>query len=518
MKKIQVLGIVMVVAWQSIAGARTPAGGTGGRDSLGNCFDIVFQEQTNRLFVAGSAAGIHMFDVKNGQFAFVTTVADGGYYRRLALEGNTVYAADSRRGFVVLDITGKDPVCTWKQENVQGMGLSVRESHAYLAAGPEGLYIFDLSTPNTPKRVGLCKTNGVARDVWVSGQYAYVADEQQGLTVVDVASPSRARKIALAAWNTEKPLPEAVYGDGNRIYVAAGKDGLVIMDISTPRQPKLIGRYTSPEGGYAKGVAVQDDLAYLANANGANPQENGLLVLDTRDPQAVKPRSRCAFAGNVAGVCLAGHYVFIANTFSGIRCIDVTDPNRLRLAGSFGPTGESEKAEAKQVAFLDTEVSPHERQLVDYFVKTKGEVLQGRKFHDLSTPVNAFLTLLSAYQNQDPNAVAQVMPLAKQFPKLASPETGAKFLGGWGKPTVFRVEVDNKPPQESDLAAIYTSIASGSKMDQIVKFAYVQGAWRLVGGAGGANTSDALRNWRPEARQVEVMTRDILQKEAQGRR
>jgi len=515
MKRLQVLGIVMVVAWQSASAASASAGGTGGTKALGNCFDIVFQEPTNRLFVAGSAAGVHVFDVKDGKLAFVTTVADGGYYRRLVLEGNRVYAADSRRGLVVLDIAGKDPVCAWKQQNVQGMGLSVQENHLYLAAGAEGLYVFDLSMPNSPKRVGLCRTNGVARDVWVGGRYAYVADEQQGLTVVDVASPSRARKIALATWNTEKPLPEAVRGEGNRVYVAAGKDGLVIIDISDARQPKLIGRYKSPEGGFVKGLAVKDGLVYLANANGDSQPANGLVILDARDPQAVKLKSRYAFAGKVEGVCLAGHYVFIANALSGIRSVDVRDPDHLKLVDSFGPTEEPEKAETKQVAFLDTEISPQERQIIDYFVKTKAEVLQGRKFHDLSTPVNAFLTLLSAYQNQDANAVTQVMPLAKLFPKVASPEIGAKFLGGWGKATAFRAEVDDKSPRESDLGAIYTGTASEQKMDQIVMFAHVQGAWRFVGSAGGTS---AVRNWRPGAKQNEAATRDILQKEAKESR
>lgn len=507
MRKSQMLGMVLVIAWQSVAVTMASAGQTDARKSMGNCFDIVFHKATDRLFVAGSAAGIHAFNVKNGELHFSATMVDGGYYRRLALAGDRVCVADSRRGLVVLNIAREDPICVWKQQDVQGMGLSAQDNRVYLAAGPEGLYVFDLSKPDSPRQMGRCKTNGVARDVWANGKYAYVLDDQQGLTVVDVTRASRPRKSNLVTWGTEKPRPEVIRGEGNRLYIAAGSDGLVILDIGTPRKPTLISRYTPLQGGSIKGLAVENGVVCLAINNGDDQNENGLAVLDVRDPRSPKLTGRCPFPGDVQGLCLVDSRVFVANAVSGIRSVDISDPNHPTLVDSFGPARESEPAETKQVAFYETEITPPERELIAHLVKTLGEVLQGREFRDLSTPVNAFLTLLSAYQRQDPDTLVQVLPVARQNPRLASAKTGAQLLGGLGKATAFRVEVDDNPPQESDLAAIYASTTPDQKIDQVLMFGYIDGAWRFLGGA-----SNILKNWRPTAKQVEAITREILQK------
>jgi hypothetical protein len=500
----RIFTVAIVMAVLSLVAASSSAADKGPNKPVGNCSDVAFHEKSNRLFVAAGAAGLHLLEVKDGKMSLVTTVSDGGAPRKLALLGDRLYAADVKRGLVVLDLAGKDPVCTWKQEKGQGMGISVQDHYAYLAAGAEGLQVFDLSAADAPKLTGQCKTGGEARDVWINGKYAYVADEQ-GLAVVDVSVPSRPQRVSLVAWDPEKSAAQTVRGEGRLAYVAAGRQGLVTVDVENPLRPTVVSRYKSHPSGFAKGLCVREGLVYLANANGDSPEDSGLIVLDTHDPKSPKLKGRCAFAGNVEGVCPAGHYLFIANTLSGIRSVDIRDPNHLKLVDSFGST--------EQTVFVETQISPREREIIEYLRKTKQEVLQGRKFNDLSTPVHTLLTLLSAYQNRDLNALTRVSPLAKkeEYAIMLSPELGAKFLAIMGKATVFRVDVEDRPPQESDLAAIFFTISPDQKTNQILKFGYVQGAWRFLGSAGGAWVLQ--QDWRPGAKPAEEATRNILQEE-----
>ncbi len=307
---------------------------------MGYCFDAAFHEKTGRLFVAAGDVGTHVLAVTDGKLSFVATVADGGYHRNLKVSGDRLYLADAERGLAVFDITAQVPICTWRQQDAHGMGLDVRGNRVYLAAGGDGLCIFDISTPDSPKRIGACKTNADAWDVWINERYAYVAELQKGLTVVDVSQPDQPRKVSCVTWEEQEPMAEIVRGEGPIVCVAAGKHGLVVVDVGDPEKPKVVSRYKSGQEGFGEGLCIRDGLIYLANGNENNRDENGLIIVDARNPQALRVRGKCLFTDWVEGVCLAGHQAFVANTRAGVRAIDVSDPNHPSLTDSFGRTPE----------------------------------------------------------------------------------------------------------------------------------------------------------------------------------
>jgi len=507
MERFKSINIVIAIALGYVVVANALAGDKGRNKVMGYCFDAAFHEKTNRLFVAGGVIGTHIFEVTDGKLNFVTTVFDGGYHRNLKISGDRVYLADGYRGLLVFDITKKVPVTTWKQQNVSGMGIYVHDNHAYLAAGAEGLHIFDISTPDSPELVGKCKTNDNAWDVWVDGKYAYVADLRKGVTVLDVSVQSQPQKVSLATWDESDSMAEIIRGEGKFAYVAAGRHGLVVIDVSNALNPKVVSQYKSDPNGFAEGLCVRNGLVYLSNGNSKNKDENGLIIIDAHDPNSLRVKSKCTFGGWVEGVCLAGDHVFITNTQSGVRSIDVSDPNNPRLVDSFGPIEEE-----KQVVidtFLETEKSQSERQIIDYVEKTKSEILQGRRFNDLSTAANAFLTLISAYYHQDQSALEQTLPLVKHkklFKELSSPEQRSRMLDFARKSILCRIQVGNKLSKESDLCAIYTSTSPDKKMDQVWIVGYVEGAWRFF-----QRESDIdINKWMPIAKWVEAMTRNIL--------
>jgi hypothetical protein len=506
-ERFRIINVVIVIAlWHTIT-INVFAVDKGRNKMMGYCFDAAFHEKTNRLFVAGGAKGTHIFEVMEGRLNFVTTVYDGDYHRNLKISGDRAYVADARIGLLVMDITKKAPIITWKQENVSGMGIYIYGKYAYLAAGKEGLHIFDISTPDSPKLIGRCRTNADAWDVWVSGNYAYVADLQKGITLIDVSRPSKPHKFSLVTWDKKKPMAEIVRGEGETIYVAAGKHGLVVIDVSNPQAPKVVSQYKSDPNSFGEGLCVKNGLVYLSNGNNNNKNENGLFIIDASNPNLLKVKGKCTFNGWVEGVCLAGDLVFVANTQSGIRSVNVSDPNQLRLVDSYGPIEEEKQTVSD--TFFETEVGKQESELIAYFEKTKRQILEGHKFNDLSTALNAFLTLISAYQHEDQNTLEQAFPLVKhqQFKRLLSAEMRSKMLDFVKKSIVCRIPVGNKSLEESDLCAIYTSDSSDEEINQAWSFCYVDGAWRFTG-----STSE-IRNWTPQARKVEALIRSVLDQE-----
>jgi len=157
--------------------------------------------------------------------------------------------------------------------------------------------------------------------------------------------------------------------------------------------------------------------------------------------------------------------------------------------------------------FLETEMSKEEAQAIARFEKTKSQILEGRKFSDLSTAANAFLTLISAYYHQDQNTIEQIFPLVKQRKKLSSPEQRSKLLDGIRRSIICRIPVGNKSPKESDLCAIYTSDSPDKAINQACLFGYVGGAWRFVG-----STSE-IDSWLQTAGFGAEMTGRVLRQE-----
>jgi len=321
---------------------------------VGYCFDLATDSSGHRLLVAAGTAGLHLFDVEDGALEYLCTYYDGGYYRNLDMWNDRVYVADSKRGLVVVDVSGQAPATTWVQESGEAMGIHVDGATAYVAAFGDGLAVFDLSERDAPVLLDRAPTGGYAWDVWVNDGFAYVADFQEGLVVFDVTSPAEPRQVSSITWTDGHPTAEILRGEGDTVYVAASSHGLIVVNVSDPHSPLVTSSYRPLRIGYAEGVAVKDGLVYLAmrsriklgfgdDAPVVPTSGNGLHILDTKRRGSPALVGRLPFVGHVEGVHVADGYAYVANAFRGVRSIDVRDPDGPVLADTFAelppPTG-----------------------------------------------------------------------------------------------------------------------------------------------------------------------------------
>jgi hypothetical protein len=317
------------------------------RKTVGYCFDVATDRSGDRLLVTAGERGLHVFDSELGELRYVTTSYDDGYYRNLKVWQERAYVVDSRRGLVVLELGGERPVTTWVQSRGGAAGLHVEGSTAFVAAYEDGLQLFDLSDPDSPVLIGSTATAGSAWDVWAHDGFAYVADFNAGLTVVDVSPPAEPRVVTTVTWAKRYQSAEIVRGEGSFVYVAAADHGLVILDVSDPHHSVVTSRHRPIRIGAAEGLAVNDGLVYLAvgsqielkvgqsDLEFATTKENGLHVIDATDPLRPVLLGKISFLGWVEGVHLAGDTAYVANAFTGVRAIDISDPSGPILVDSW---------------------------------------------------------------------------------------------------------------------------------------------------------------------------------------
>ena len=184
--------------------------------------------------------------------------------------------------------------------------------------------------------VDLARPRGFA----VRGNLVAVASYLDGLRLLDLGNPADPQVVG------ELALPGYAYGvalAGDHAYVAAASGGLRVVNVSQPTAPVEVANLSSL---YPYGVAVADGYAYVANGSG------GLVVVDVHDPTAPAQVGNVSLPGNAWRVALAGNHAYVAN-FQGFCIVNISAPAAPELAGCYDTPGNAyEVAVADGYAYL----------------------------------------------------------------------------------------------------------------------------------------------------------------------
>jgi len=225
---------------------------------------------------------------------------------------------------------------------------------AYVANGPAGLEIFDVSDPASPVPVGSHPVSAEARDVLVieavvdeeAVTVAFVADFDHGVLVLDVTDPAAVTPLA------SLPVSGAAVGlalDGDVLYVADWTGGLSIFDVSDLSDISSLGTVKQLTQdfsiSYAVSVTVAGGYAYVADAAGSD-NYGRLIVLDVSDPASVAYVAEFLTYGYAWDVVVQGDRLHVLSQGYGPIALDIQDP------ASPGYLGHTE-LELMSWAFLD---------------------------------------------------------------------------------------------------------------------------------------------------------------------
>lgn len=252
--------------------------------------------------------------VEQGQSALLP-----GIVRDIVLAGEYAFVALDPFGLGVLSV--EDPIRpTWVggwESPAPAVAMAYQPPYLFLAMGPAGTAVLDMSVPAVPVDVAQLHVAGTANDVDVCGEglLALAAGPAGGLRlwdVQDVGVPAE-----LGSLDTPGDA-NAVACAGGIAWLADGQPGLLGISVENPGAPAEIGRYNSP--GDALHVVVRGELAYLADG-----WLGGLSIISLADPAHPSRLSRLDTDGFALAVALGdGSIAVIDGPLPGIQLADVT--------------------------------------------------------------------------------------------------------------------------------------------------------------------------------------------------
>jgi hypothetical protein len=175
------------------------------------------------------------------------------------------------------------------------MAIEVSKGLAYLAGGPEGLWVIDAGLPAVAlDKLGRYNPDGHVVDVTVTGDYAFAAvlcraptnERTSDVRVVDVSDPSSPQEVG-GFGLSGRVRHVSVAGD--RAYISV-RGALLVSDISDPARPRSIDtlktevpalRYDGKPPAISGEVVASGQYAYLAS----NWYPRGLYVVKLADKE-----------------------------------------------------------------------------------------------------------------------------------------------------------------------------------------------------------------------------------------
>jgi hypothetical protein len=244
-----------------------------------------------------------------------------------------------------------------------GLGIDIRGNYVYLADGPAGLQIIDISNPSNPILTGTYNTRGNTADVKVlDDNIAYVADGD-GIACIDISNPvnpvlagsyfypQNSRRIVVnnhlaylacadnhlhifdvssSHWPEEicgLPLPGRSLDlsiSDTLLFVADDNGGAHIINVNDARHPAIIAEIACQN---ATALAAKDSLLFLADFNHVD-------IINISNPVQIRPLSQLEIPFPAQRILLNGNYAYIVICDYGLLKADMSNPENPRLVGS----------------------------------------------------------------------------------------------------------------------------------------------------------------------------------------
>lgn len=304
----------------------------------------------SRAYVVNQSGAMRVLDVSSpAAIVWLGTGTLSGVGVRVAVEGTRVVALSASSPNAVLDVLDASnpslPVRTASTvvgPMTDGKGVALSGGRAYVAAGSQGVRIYDAASAATPLLARLedrffgermAAAGGLAVSVGRDTTTGYAH-----LQVLDLAVPDqptvRAEIPTTIVPGSTTGLRDVVMSAARKLGVAAvGAEGIWVIDLANPAAPRIAGRFDT--AGWALGVALDATgmRAYVADGNG------GLKILDLTNPSLPSQIGSLALSGTQRDVAVAGNTVYLANQGGTLRVVDVSNPAAPRWTGSVSLSG-----------------------------------------------------------------------------------------------------------------------------------------------------------------------------------
>ncbi len=257
-----------------------------------------------------------------------STLATSTGIESAAVSGTFVFATHRSVPEVkIIDFSDPNNPVQVESITVNAKDIKIRDERAYLAAGSDGLVIFDITDPTQAfelARLQLGNGYGTlfyAQSIAVAGQFAFLFDQSNFLNVIDVSQASQ----PVVVWSDELPngpdsMDRMVASNGFLFGLggSAGSD-ICAIDVRTPTQPVVADCIYG--GSSTQDLAVDGNLLFVASRY----IDGEFRTYDVSDPGNLQLLRKVPVSGLPSGVAVRDSQAFVAESGFGIRVFDVED-------------------------------------------------------------------------------------------------------------------------------------------------------------------------------------------------
>jgi hypothetical protein len=341
------------------------------------------------LYVAAADDGLRILDVSIPSLPAGSAVlaTANSFADQVASDGGIAVVADRRRGVIVVDAA--EPRDAVEAGGFTPMGFADGAAPAgprlYVAAGPYGIRVVDVTDVARPREAGSLKIAGgslatlvtaagdrlfaqvtprfvavdardpsdmtasyfrfpeigTIRTQVLHGGLLVIANEatMRLVNVTDPGAPCVLSTVPIGTLTLDGPISIGTAVSGHLAYITVGRHGLWIYDISNPRAPVKVGEFreTDPESDQPVSfgeIVVRDSMAYVyTDAFGRKK----IQVLDLADP--LEPRVRGTYplpsGTDLTGpaLALADGTLLVGTYWGGLFALDIRNPDAPSLKG-----------------------------------------------------------------------------------------------------------------------------------------------------------------------------------------
>lgn len=294
-------------------------------DELGGFLEIAGNEQ---YLAAGSAKKLILYD-RDGMVRWALPVEHP--VLALAFAGSYLYASVDREGVYVYDLARARPVETL---SLRALGFARAGDILWAAAGGNGLFAIDVSTPAAPRILGNGGGGEVnMTDVAVSGTRAFTIQPPDRFYAFDISTPT-----APVVTATRTDAAHVVAASGSRLFLAGSPTDIYGLTRETGIPVRIYDGETLAVRGEAhdlagpvSGVATDGSIAYVVDP----PYLRLLDISKTNEPREMSSivvpeiQDRIRVKRGLAAIYGRGE----------VNLVDVSDPYAPKILGIYRSTG-----------------------------------------------------------------------------------------------------------------------------------------------------------------------------------
>ena len=263
--------------------------------------------QDSIAYVTGPGSGLSAIDISTPAAPNLLSRAFGfDGVSGMAIANDFAYLTNPTQGLGVYDLSKPEQpkyVQTLNTGRFVGMhDVATRDNNLYIAA-TDGLRIYDITLPYSPRFSSLTRLDGTVSSVATVGNTVYAMLDSVGVYRFDVSNPAMPRQLQLL------DLPSAtgaMTASGGRVIISTSARGLCIYNTSlicTPGLPAM------------RELSVVDGMLYASGAD-----NSGVHVFEINEANRLQKRAHYeSFALSPAsGIAVADDHLYLAQANAGL--------------------------------------------------------------------------------------------------------------------------------------------------------------------------------------------------------